>query len=49
MNIMVNLTGDGIYSSPSVEVYEMYTEGVICVSGSHESLKEEDDWQDLLD
>ena len=39
----------GLYVSPSVEILDLFSEGVLCASGTHESLKEDDSWIDLLD
>ena len=38
-----------VYESPSVVIYCLYSEGMLCLAGSHESLKESDDWVDLFD
>lgn len=37
-----------LYESPEVIVYEMSTEGVICASGTHDSLTEDDEWMDYM-
>lgn len=37
------------YESPKVKEYSLQSEGVLCASGVHDSLTEEDDWADLLE
>lgn len=34
----------GDYDSPSIAFYQMNYEGMLCVSGSHELLEEDDEW-----
>lgn len=36
------------YVSPTVTEYAMHSEGVLCASGAHDSLTEDDEWADLL-
>ncbi|MBR2063288.1 MAG: hypothetical protein IJ971_01175 [Bacteroidales bacterium] len=36
------------YCTPSVIVYDMSCEGVICASGTHDPLTEDDDWTDYI-
>ena len=38
-----------LYVSPSVEILALLSEGVLCASGTHESLNEDDSWIELLD
>lgn len=44
-----NSYAEGGYVSPAAEIYELTSEGVICASGTHESLTEDDSWQDLFE
>lgn len=37
------------YVSPAVIEYAMHSEGVLCASGAHDSLTEDDEWADLLE
>jgi hypothetical protein len=37
-----------LYDSPEVVIYTMSTEGVICASGTHDSLTEDDEWMDYM-
>lgn len=48
MNILAtNLLSDR-YVSPTVTEYSMHSEGVLCASGVHDPLTEDDEWADLL-
>lgn len=37
------------YEIPTVKEYSLQSEGVLCASGVHDSLTEDDDWADLLE
>lgn len=39
----------GLYESPLVEILEICSNGILCVSGTNESLVEDDSWIELLD
>lgn len=50
-NKIIKLSNDllqDLYESPEVFVYEMSTEGVICASGTHDSLTEDDEWMGYM-
>ena len=51
MNIIRNLSTDlkMKYVSPSVEIYEITSEGLICGSNIHQSFNDEDSWLDLVE
>lgn len=36
------------YLRPEVHIYMIFTEGLLCMSGTHDSLVEDDEWCDLL-
>ena len=37
------------YESPSIIVYSVLNEGVLCTSAVHDSLIEDNEWEELLD
>ena len=49
MKIMTSGNLSDIYESPMINEYIVHVEGVLCASGVHDSLTEEDDWADLLE
>ena len=48
MNNMTSGNFSDIYESPIVTEYSVNIEGVLCASGVHDPLIEDDDWADLL-
>lgn len=49
MKNTVNPRPQDIYESPAVMEYVICSEGLLCASGVHDPLTEDDDWADLLD
>lgn len=44
---VTNLVTDR-YESPKIVEYAIHGEGVLCASGVHDPLTEDDEWEDLL-
>lgn len=43
------ITGMNPYESPEIVLETIENEGLLCASGSHESLTEDDSWGELLE
>lgn len=48
-NSDLNTWYDIKYTTPTLSVYEIECENVLCSSGSHDSFIEDDGWEELLD
>lgn len=48
MNNMTSGYTLDIYESPIIDVHTVHVEGVLCASGVHDPLTEDDEWADLL-
>lgn len=49
MKNTINCRLQDVYESPMIIEYVMHSEGLLCASGVHDSLTEDDEWADLLD
>lgn len=48
MKTVIGKVSSDLYESPAVLVCNLYSEGVLCASGTHDSFTEEDDWIEFL-